>query len=55
MLTSRALDGLGAIDGITIYGPRDAARLPLRIQGFSWCIANGGAVTLESTGGRTMS
>ncbi|HTQ93864.1 MAG TPA: aminotransferase class V-fold PLP-dependent enzyme [Streptosporangiaceae bacterium] len=26
MLTSRALDGLGAIDGITIYGPRDAAR-----------------------------
>ncbi len=25
-LTSRALDGLGAIDGITIYGPRDAAR-----------------------------
>ncbi len=26
MLTGRALDGLGAIDGITIYGPRDAAR-----------------------------
>ena len=26
MLTSRALDGLGAIDGITIYGPRDASR-----------------------------
>ena len=26
MLTSRALDGLGAIDGITIYGPRDAAQ-----------------------------
>jgi cysteine desulfurase/selenocysteine lyase len=26
MLTSRALDGLGAVDGITIYGPRDAAR-----------------------------
>jgi len=26
MLTSLALDGLGAIDGITIYGPRDAAR-----------------------------
>ena len=26
MLTSRALDGLGAIHGITIYGPRDAAR-----------------------------
>ena len=26
MLTSRALDGLGGIDGITIYGPRDAAR-----------------------------
>jgi|GEM_PF-83402 len=26
MLTRRALDGLGAIDGITIYGPRDAAR-----------------------------
>jgi cysteine desulfurase/selenocysteine lyase len=25
-LTSRALDGLGAIDGITVYGPRDAAR-----------------------------
>ena len=25
-LTSRALDGLGAIDGITIYGPRDPAR-----------------------------
>jgi cysteine desulfurase/selenocysteine lyase len=25
-LTSRALDGLAAIDGITIYGPRDAAR-----------------------------
>ena len=25
-LTSRALDGLGAIAGITIYGPRDAAR-----------------------------
>jgi len=25
-LTSRALDGLGAIDGVTIYGPRDAAR-----------------------------
>jgi cysteine desulfurase/selenocysteine lyase len=25
-LTSRALNGLGAIDGITIYGPRDAAR-----------------------------
>ena len=25
-LTSRALDGLGAIGGITIYGPRDAAR-----------------------------
>ena len=25
-LTSRALDGLCAIDGITIYGPRDAAR-----------------------------
>jgi len=25
-LTRRALDGLGAIDGITIYGPRDAAR-----------------------------
>jgi len=25
-LTSRALDGLGAIPGITIYGPRDAAR-----------------------------
>jgi cysteine desulfurase / selenocysteine lyase len=26
MLTSRALDGLGVIDGITIYGPHDAAR-----------------------------
>jgi cysteine desulfurase / selenocysteine lyase len=26
MLTSRALDGLEAIDGITIYGPRDAAQ-----------------------------
>jgi cysteine desulfurase/selenocysteine lyase len=26
MLTARALDGLGAIDGITIYGPRDATR-----------------------------
>ena len=26
MLTSRALDGLGDIEGITIYGPRDAAR-----------------------------
>jgi len=26
MLTSRALDGLGAIEGITIYGPRDPAR-----------------------------
>ncbi len=26
MLTSQALDGLGAIEGITIYGPRDAAR-----------------------------
>ena len=26
MLTSRALAGLGAIDGITIYGPHDAAR-----------------------------
>jgi cysteine desulfurase/selenocysteine lyase len=26
MLTSRALDGLGGIDGITIYGPRDAGR-----------------------------
>jgi len=25
-LTARALDGLGAIPGITIYGPRDAAR-----------------------------
>jgi cysteine desulfurase/selenocysteine lyase len=25
-LTSRALEGLGAIDGITIYGPRDAAQ-----------------------------
>ena len=25
-LTSRALDGLAAIDGITIYGPRDPAR-----------------------------
>lgn len=25
-LTRRALDGLGAIGGITIYGPRDAAR-----------------------------
>jgi cysteine desulfurase / selenocysteine lyase len=25
-LTSRALDGLGAIPGISIYGPRDAAR-----------------------------
>ena len=25
-LTSRALDGLGAIGGITIYGPRDPAR-----------------------------
>ena len=25
-LTARALDGLGAIDGITIYGPRDAAQ-----------------------------
>jgi len=25
-LTRRALDGLGAIDGITIYGPQDAAR-----------------------------
>ena len=25
-LTRRALDGLGGIDGITIYGPRDAAR-----------------------------
>ena len=25
-LTGRALDGLGAIEGITIYGPRDAAR-----------------------------
>ena len=25
-LTARALDRLGAIDGITIYGPRDAAR-----------------------------
>ena len=25
-LTSRALDGLGAIGGITVYGPRDAAR-----------------------------
>ncbi|HEY7595242.1 MAG TPA: aminotransferase class V-fold PLP-dependent enzyme [Actinophytocola sp.] len=25
-LTGRALDGLGAIDGITIYGPRDPAR-----------------------------
>jgi cysteine desulfurase/selenocysteine lyase len=25
-LTSRALDGLGAVGGITIYGPRDAAR-----------------------------
>jgi len=25
-LTQRALDGLGAIPGITIYGPRDAAR-----------------------------
>ena len=26
MLTGQALDGLGAIEGITIYGPRDAAR-----------------------------
>jgi cysteine desulfurase/selenocysteine lyase len=26
MLTSRALDGLGTIGGVTIYGPRDAAR-----------------------------
>ena len=26
MLTSRALDGLETIDGITIYGPRDPAR-----------------------------
>ena len=26
MLTSQALDGLGAIEEITIYGPRDAAR-----------------------------
>ncbi|MGH3176882.1 MAG: hypothetical protein ACRDPF_23825, partial [Streptosporangiaceae bacterium] len=26
MLTSRALDGLGGIDGITIYGPRDPGR-----------------------------
>jgi cysteine desulfurase / selenocysteine lyase len=26
MLTGRALDGLGAIPGITIYGPRDPAR-----------------------------
>ena len=26
MLTARALDGLAAIPGITIYGPRDAAR-----------------------------
>ena len=25
-LTARALDGLGAIPGLTIYGPRDAAR-----------------------------
>jgi cysteine desulfurase / selenocysteine lyase len=25
-LTRRALDGLGAIDGITVYGPRDPAR-----------------------------
>ena len=25
-LTARALDGLGAIPGITIYGPQDAAR-----------------------------
>ena len=25
-LTRRALDGLGAIPGVTIYGPRDAAR-----------------------------
>jgi cysteine desulfurase/selenocysteine lyase len=25
-LTARALDGLGAIPGVTIYGPRDAAR-----------------------------
>jgi cysteine desulfurase/selenocysteine lyase len=25
-LTSRALDGLGAVPGLTIYGPRDAAR-----------------------------
>jgi cysteine desulfurase/selenocysteine lyase len=25
-LTRRALDGLGGIDGITIYGPQDAAR-----------------------------
>ncbi len=25
-LTSRALDGLGAIGGITVYGPRDPAR-----------------------------
>ena len=25
-LTGRALDGLGAIGGITIYGPRDPAR-----------------------------
>ena len=26
LLTGRALDGLGAIGGITVYGPRDAAR-----------------------------
>jgi cysteine desulfurase/selenocysteine lyase len=26
MLTARALDGLGSIPGITIYGPRDPAR-----------------------------
>ena len=26
MLTRRALDGLGDIEGITVYGPRDAAR-----------------------------
>jgi cysteine desulfurase/selenocysteine lyase len=26
MLTRRALDGLGGIEGITVYGPRDAAR-----------------------------
>ena len=34
MLTSRALDGLGSIDGITIYGPRDArpAHLAGRVQ-----------------------